>query len=167
MIDVEKWWSLVLVHFTGLDPLNAWSLGIALEKLDELLRPPILVPGQSNELPRRHKASLQEIIERWDYTRQRIVLQGVINQLVTVRIKMPPETVTIADEYRRVLGDYLDRRNRMGRARSLTGHPRTTADRIVSEVRADLDRLDQQRADAIPKTGGGVTPNPTSAKASG
>jgi hypothetical protein len=163
MIDVEKWWSVVLVQFTGLDPLNAWPLGVALDKLDELLHPPVLTPSGSNELPRRHKASLQEIIERWDFLRQRVVLQGVIHQLAAVRLQMPPEAVTIADAYRRELGDYLERRGRLGAPRSLSGSPQTSADKIVSEIKAALDRLDQQRTGAAPTPARAASPPPTNA----
>ena len=40
LLDVEKWWAVILVHFTGLDPTQAWSLPVTLQKLEEALQPP-------------------------------------------------------------------------------------------------------------------------------
>src|SRR5512147_2995575 len=111
MLDAEKWWSVVLVHFTGLDPLQAWSPSVAWTKLDETLRPPVLVHAAQRDLPQRRRTSLQDLVRDWDYLPQRLVLQGVAAQLTTVRMRMPPEYVGLLDAYRQTLEGYLSRRD--------------------------------------------------------
>ena len=146
LLEAEKWWSVVLVNFTGLNPHNAWAPEIAAEKLLDTLRPPVLVSGTAKDLPHRTRLSLQQIIGEWDYLRQRSVVQGVVNQLRVLRFKMPVESVLLVDDYRRTLEDYLVKRDKAGNARALAGHPETVADRLVRDVNRKLDELDQRRA---------------------
>jgi hypothetical protein len=147
MLDVEKWWSVVLVHFSGLDSANAWSVEVALAKMQESLNPPILINREPDELPHRANIPVQQIIDRFDYLRQRILLQDVVRQLELLRTYTPPAVVPILDDYRRTLVDYIQRRPRAGVARSLPGHPALNADRLVAETIDKLDALDRQRAE--------------------
>ena len=80
LLEVEKWWAVVLVHFTGQDPTQAWSVPVALQKLDEILHPPVLVSRERKDMPQRAKLSVQQIISDWHYLRQRITLKGVTSQ---------------------------------------------------------------------------------------
>jgi hypothetical protein len=152
MLDAEKWWSVVLVHFTGLDPMQAWSPSVAWTKLDETLRPPVLVHAAQRDLPQRRRTSLQDLVRDWDYLPQRLVLQGVATQLKTVRMRMPPEYVGLLDAYRQTLEGYLSRRDRVGMARSPAGAPSLAADHLVFAVLTQLDELDQQRQKLNPAT---------------
>jgi hypothetical protein len=146
LLDVEKWWAVVLVHFTGQDPMNAWSKEIAVQKLDDALRPPVLVSGNRRDLPRRARMSLQQIIDEWDYLRQRILLKQAAAQLLLMRMKTPPEMVALVDEYRNTIESYLAKRDQAGVARSLHGLPATRADGLVRDVVRKLNDLDQARA---------------------
>ena len=146
LIDVEKWWAVVLVNFTGLDPMNAWSREVAAGKLDDVLHPPVLVSTAPNNLPHRSRLSLQQIISQWDYLRQRILLKQLIPQLVVMRVKMPAEMVWLIDDYRAVIESYLNQRDQSGMARSLPGMAPLDADRLVRNVTRKLDDLDQKRA---------------------
>jgi hypothetical protein len=146
MLDVEKWWSVVLVHFSGLDSANAWSVDVALAKISQTINPPVLISEKPQDLPRRANLRLQDIIGRFDYLRQRILLQDVIRQLRVLRVLTPPGIVSLVDEYRRTLEDYLNRRDRAGMARSLPGLPPMNSDRLVRETVDRLDALDQHRA---------------------
>src|SRR6266511_1847146 len=145
LLDVEKWWAVMLVHFTGLDPMNAWSTEIAVQKLDELLRPPVLVSGSRKDLPHRARLPLQQIIDEWDYLRQRILLKQTAAQLLVLRMKMPPEMVVLVDEYRSAIESYLAKRDKAGVARSLPGLPATRADSLVGDIVKRLNELDQAR----------------------
>jgi hypothetical protein len=147
MLDLEKWWSVVLIRFSGLDSANAWSVEIALGKIQQSLNPPILINQQPDELPRRANLSVQDIIDRFDYLRQRILLQDVIRQLQLLRTYTPLPVVPLLDGYRQTLQDYLQRRDRAGIARRLSGIPPLDADRLVREIIDKLDALDQQSAE--------------------
>lgn len=145
MLDVEKWWSVVLFQFTGVDALNAWSLEVALDKLDEMLAVPVLVGTAQRSLPSRRRVTVQEIVQNWDFLSQQSLLQGVANELATARVRMPPELIPLLTGYQRELQDYLLRRASAGQGRSLPGLPSTTADLLVREALRELDALDRQR----------------------
>jgi hypothetical protein len=147
MLDVEKWWSVALVHFSGLDSANAWSVEVALAKIHDSLNPPILVNQQPDELPHRSNVPVQDIIDRFDYLRQRMLLQDVIRQLELLRTYTPPAVVPLLDDYRRTLVDYIQRRDRTGVARALPGSPPLNSDRLVREIVDHLDALDRRRAE--------------------
>ncbi len=146
MLDVEKWWSVVLVHFSGLDSANAWSIDVALAKMAQAITPPVLVSEKRQDLPHRANLRLQDIIDRFDYLRQRILLQDVLRQLLLLRVYTPPPAVPLLDDYRHTIEDYLNRRDRAGMARSLPGLPPMNSDRLVHEIIEKLNGLDQARA---------------------
>ena len=145
LLDVEKWWAVLLVHFTGLDAMNAWSRDVAVLKLDEAIHPPVLVSPSRREMAQRTRMSLQQMISQWDYLRQRILLRQVVDQLVPLRLRMPPDMVPLVDEYREVLGAYVAQRDRTGAGRAASGIPATRADALVKETVRRLDEIDAKR----------------------
>ena len=146
LLDVEKWWAVVLVQFTGQDPTQAWSIPVALEKLNETLHPSVLVSATRKDLPQRARPSIQQIITDWEYLRQRIVLTGVTSQLLVVRFKTPPELTSLVEDYRATIESYVNKRDQAGLARSLPGLPPTRADLLVRDAAKKLNELDQKRA---------------------
>ncbi|HNM37089.1 MAG TPA: hypothetical protein PKI33_08500, partial [Anaerolineales bacterium] len=68
-LDVEKWWSLQMEFLTGRDERGLWTLAESWNKLDQLLRVPIQVRRQKQDLPTLAEASLTSVIAEWDYTR--------------------------------------------------------------------------------------------------
>ena len=148
LLDVEKWWAVTLTHFTGQDPTQAWAMPVALQKLDEALHPAVLVSAGRKDLPQRSTMSVQRIINEWDYLRQRIVLKGVAAQLLAVRTKTPPELLSLVENYRVVVENYLARRDKIGTPRALSGVPPLRADFLVGEVIKQLDELDRRRKTA-------------------
>ncbi|PYM11038.1 MAG: hypothetical protein DME18_15125, partial [Verrucomicrobia bacterium] len=146
LLEVEKWWAVVLVHFTGQDPTQAWSVPVALQKLDEILHPPVLVSRERKDMPQRAKLSVQQIISDWHYLRQRITLKGVTSQLLVARFKTPPELLSLADDYRVTIENYLNKRDQVGVSRSLPGLPPMRADLLVRDAVKRLNELDENRA---------------------
>ena len=137
---------MILVHFTGQDPTQAWSMPVALQKLDETLHPPALVSTDLKSMPHRARPPVQQIITDWDYLRQRIALKAVTSQLLVVRFKTPPELLSLVDEFRATIDNYLARRDTVGFARSLPGLPAMRADLLVRDVVRKLNELDEKRA---------------------
>jgi hypothetical protein len=146
LLDVEKWWAVVLVNFTGQDPQNAWAKDLALQKLDDALHPFVLVSTTRNDLPHRAQMSLQEIINQWDYLRQHIQLKQIAGQLTVMRVKMPPEMLSLVTDYLGTIDGYLKRRDQAGISRALPGMAPLQADAIVKETIRRLNELDRQRA---------------------
>lgn len=146
LLDVEKWWAVVLVNFTGQDPRQAWSIPVALQKLEETLSPPALVSAQRKDLPKRAKFRVQQIITDWDYLRQRVVLKSVTSQLFVLRYRTPPELLSLVDQYRAAIEGYLGKRDQVGISRSLPGLPPMRADLLVRDVVKRLNELDEKRS---------------------
>jgi len=145
MLDAEKWWSVVLTHFTGLDPSQAWSPAVAVEKLEDALHPPVLISGARPDLAQRTRLPLQQLIREWEYLRHRPVLLNTRQQLAILRVRMPPEYRALADEYRRVLEDYLRLRDKSGLGRAFAGQPFTSAEHVARETVKKLNDLDERR----------------------
>lgn len=146
LLDVEKWWAIVLVNFTGLDPMHAWSREIAVQKLDDALRPMVLVNSTAGSLPKRTRMPVQDIISQWDYLKQRIELKQITSQLVILRVKMPVEMVGLIEEYRTTIDSYISQRDQSGMPRALPGMAPLQADRLVRNTIKRLSDLDQKRA---------------------
>ncbi|TAK96365.1 MAG: hypothetical protein EPO07_14620 [Verrucomicrobia bacterium] len=109
-IDLEKWWSLQLVHFAGRDPGEVWTAGESCEKLDALLLTSVEVRKSSRNLPERDAVSLQTILSDWNYSQQKNVITAKLRELELARLRVAPAITPLVDEYRTVLHSYLDRR---------------------------------------------------------
>ena len=145
MLDVEKWWSLNLVHFTGRTPTQLWTMADGLSKLDEVLYTPVEVRLNKSEMQHATFASLQTIIEEWDYPRQRTLLRQKLGQLTSLRLRLARDLVRLSDAYRETLAHYLERRDRTASSpRDRTRDP-TNPRLIVSTALNELDALDTRR----------------------
>src|SRR5205807_476009 len=65
-LDVEKWWTLQVLHFTGRDLTQTWPADESWKKFDEIIRSTVQIRVGTNELPLRAEISLQAIIREWD-----------------------------------------------------------------------------------------------------
>jgi hypothetical protein len=110
-VDLEKWWALQLVHFTGGNPSRTWSPEESWRKLDEVLRTPVEVRHARNELPGRAEISLAAVIREWDFTRQKQTLRAKLRGLDFVRPRVSQDLAALADDYRRWLAAYLEKRD--------------------------------------------------------
>jgi hypothetical protein len=144
-LDLEKWWALQLVDFTGRDPSQTWPSGESWRKLDEIIRPPVQIRTKADELPLRAEVTLQTIVREWEYSRQSGILREKIQQLLLLRLKVSQDLVPLVDDYRRTLESYLRNKEKMsvtpmGRrpaVRGADGYTRDTVER--------LDWLDTRR----------------------
>jgi hypothetical protein len=140
-LDVEKWWALQLVQFTGRDLMKMWSTEESWNKLDEILREPVGVRVQASELPLRAEVTLQTILREWDQTSQTQVLQRKLLELDTLRLRVAQETIGAVDSYRQVIGNYLDKRD-APRTFSFLRRRTAVLDRLTLATIQQLDALD-------------------------
>ena len=145
MLDVEKWWSLNLVHFTGRTPTQLWTMADGLSKLDEVLYTPVEVRLNKSEMQHATFASLQTIIEEWDYPRQRTLLRQKLGQLTSLRLRLARDLVRLSDAYRETLAHYLERRDRTASSPHDRTRDPTNPRLIVSTALNELDALDTRR----------------------
>lgn len=90
MLDLEKWWAVTLVSFTGRDPSQVWPPAICLQQLDEILLATVQLRWSTSALPVRRHATLQQILSEWDFGVQRPALWQTIRRLTALRPYCPP-----------------------------------------------------------------------------
>lgn len=144
-LDIEKWWSLQALRFTGRDLAQSWSASESWQKLDELIHSDVQIRYGTNELPVHGEVLLQTIVQDWDPGRQAQALQAKLEGLELLRPRMALELVPLADEYRRVLSGFL---------REVGNHPgkKGVGRRLVGETVQRLAVLDAQRMAMRPVT---------------
>ena len=148
-VDVEKWWSLRLVRFTGRDVAQTWPLEESWRKLDQSIRLPVQVRTITNELPLHSEITLQTIIREWDQAHQTETLRSRLVELEMLRLQMAPSLVPLVDEYRQVVQTYL--KNRDQSSILLTFRRKAGLRRVTEEAIKQLDALDARREALRPK----------------
>jgi hypothetical protein len=154
-LDVEKWWSLQIVHFTGRGLAQDWPKEESWQKLDEILHSPIEVRTSTNELPLRSQASLQTMIREWDGPRLADALVEKQRELDQLRLRISPTLLGLVDAYRQALAVYLQ----------LAPAQKPLNDRSRAPTLQTLDHLDALRAEMRPgQKSGVVARQPAAAK---
>jgi len=143
-LDLEKWWALQMVHFTGRNPAPARADGESWRRLDELVRVPVQIRAGTNDPPQRAEASLQTIVQEWDYANQRQALQVKVRQLQILSPRVAQPLRGLADDYRQTLEAYLGKIGKTGL--SLTAKPPSRViRRAIEQTIQELDMLDVRR----------------------
>lgn len=156
-VDLEKWWALQVVHFTGRNPDQTWSPEESWSKLDEILRTPVQVRHSRNELPGRAEISLATVIREWDFIRQSQTLRAKLLALNLVRQRVSQDLAALVDDYRRLLTVYLQKRDQAGLILPGSKLPSPGAKSVMREVLKQLSELESQREALRPQ------PTPVSA----
>lgn len=108
-VDVEKWWSLQLVHFTGRELVETWNPDNSWEKLDQLIRSAVQIRVGTNELPLHTEIPLQTIIRDWPAYRQSEALGNKTRELRALQPRLSRDLAAIVDDYCATLNLYLER----------------------------------------------------------
>lgn len=144
-LEVEKWWALQTACFTGRELAQTWAAEASWRKLDEALRTPIEIRGYTNDLPLRGEATLQTIVRDWAPQPRLEALKAKLDELHVLRLRLQPEMVPLLDEYRLVLGEFVQQAALPQRGMFPVGIDRNT---INDTVKA-LDALDARRKSAL------------------
>ena len=147
-IDVEKWWTLKIVSFTGREPGAVWTVDETWTKLEDLIPVQVEVRRKKGELPVPAQVPLSTVIREWDFVRQANTLRAKVNELSVARVRAAEEFVPLLDEYRQVLQDYLATRSKLGM--TILGRPKVRA--LERETLMVLDALEQKRRIMRPST---------------
>jgi len=146
-LDLEKWWSVQVVNFTGSDLGRLLTLGESWRELDQIVRTPVEVRRVADELPDRAEVTLQFILREWDPIQQTPALQARLRDLEVTRLRAAPELAGLITEYGNVLGSYLRQRDKVGLIlTSTTRDPDARLRILVRETVKQLDLLDARRA---------------------
>jgi len=151
-LELEKWWALRLVDFTGRDIAQTMTPEESWDRLDEIIHPMVEVRTRVNELPQRKEMPLQAIIEKWDAARQFELLKERSKMLYLLRSRSSQELAKLVDDYRRTIDVYVDKRSRDGYMRTPRAQAVMGPDRVAQQTISDLNVLDSIREDLRPKT---------------
>lgn len=141
MLDVEKWWAVTMVSFTGRDPTQVWSPAICLQQLDEILLPTTHLRWSTNALPIRGHATLQQVLSEWDFRPQREVLWQTVRRLTALRTYCPSVILPLVDAYRSSLLRYMEKRASLITAPSNKLYSAPSTQQIVGATVNELDEL--------------------------
>jgi hypothetical protein len=145
-LEVEKWWSLHLIHFTQREVAQYWPVDESWQKLDEALRPAVQIRAGTNEMPLHTDVPLQTIVREWDTPRQNQALKTELNELEALRYRLAPPFVGIADSYHETIQTYLGEQNKGG---FLHGK-KNIRKRALEAILRELEALDAKRATLRP-----------------
>jgi hypothetical protein len=148
LLEVEKWWSLHLVHFTQRDVAQYWPADESWQKLDETLRPAVQVRTGTNDIPLHTDVPLQTIVREWDTPRQTQALKAELNELEVLRYRLAPQFVGIADNYHETIQTYLGEQNKSG---GMFLRKKATRKHALEAILRELDALDAKRAALHPR----------------
>jgi hypothetical protein len=152
-LDLEKWWSLQVISFTGRDPSQLWTVADSWSKLDQALRTSVEVRRVANEMPERSEVTLQFILREWDQMQQTPALQARVRDLELMRLRAAPEIAGLISDYYNVLGSYLRQRDKVGLIlTSTTRDTNTRLKMLVRDTAKRLDALDARRLALRPET---------------
>jgi hypothetical protein len=159
-LDVEKWWALQVVRFTGLELTETWPAAESWQKLNEIIRPRVQIRAETNDLPMQAEVSLQTMIRDWEQPRQAQTLRLKLSELSVLRIRIAPPVVPVLDEYRQTLMLYLQKLDQAGSFPLF--RKKADEDRAAQEAIARLDALDAQRGGLRPSQNSkfATPPNP-------
>lgn len=154
-LDVEKWWALRLVQFTGRDLTQEWTFEESWNRLEQILRSPVHVRSGPDELPRRAEVTLQTMIREWDDLRLTQALTHDLRELEQLRWRAAHALLPLIDDYRQAIGTFLQSRGKPGVANLNRRQSRAGLSRPAAEAIQQLDALDARRAALRP---GAATP---------
>lgn len=145
LLDVEKWWALQLVQFTGRDLMQAWTAEESWTKLDQVVRPAAEIRASSTNLPIRTELTLQTVIRDWDGMEQMKTLQQKARELDLLRPRVAQELAPLVDDYREVIGTYLRKQNFSGTFLFFRRNSGPIRNRLAENTVTQLDALEARR----------------------
>jgi hypothetical protein len=135
LLEVEKWWALQVVQFTGHELTQTWAMDESWRKLDETLQSSVDVRTDKNELPLHAEVNLQTVLREHDNARQIQLLQQKLRELDLLHLRVAREVTPTVDDYRRVIQNYLQKRTVSG----------SNSGRLTEETIRQLNVLDARR----------------------
>jgi hypothetical protein len=144
MLEVEKWWSLVLVQAKGRDTSIQWSPRESEARLEDVLYTPMQVRLKADELPIVTPVAIQTLVSEWAFRDQEQILRNKLNQLSALRARVPQEFAVLADEYRVAIESYLTARS----AKKMIDRDPSSRQvkALLKQITTALETLDRRRA---------------------
>jgi len=144
-LEVEKWWAVQISNFTGRELEQTWPYAESWQKLDTLLHAPVQVQTGGNEEPLRTVVTLQTILREANGIQQAQLCQQKLSALNSLRLRASPELVGLVDDYRRVIGAFLEKQKITNPFQRVRKFHELTVNRAAKELLRQLDLLEVNR----------------------
>jgi hypothetical protein len=145
LLDVEKWWGLACVNFTGLDFASRFSPSDSWHKLQQALDVPVEVHLRPDRLPAQAEITLQEVIATWEPALAAAALQRAAESLILLRLQIAPDLRPLLDRYLATVQNYLSD-TRPDRPAWLAKNHESQLAAVRQSACKELNKLDLQRA---------------------
>ena len=113
-LELEKWWALCVVRFTGRDLNENLNNEDSWRRLDDLLRAKAEVRASADDLPVHTDLKLQNVIAEWTPAMQEATLKNAISYLAALRPSVSDEVGPYVDSYEQALTLYVKDREKSG-----------------------------------------------------
>lgn len=154
-LDVEKWWALQLVQFTGRDLTQTWTPTESIRELDQILQTPVEVHTNPDRLPHRATISLQTVVRKWNGIERSRTLERTLRDLNLLRLRVAQDLIPLVDDYRSAITAYLQAQGKTGHLIPFLSHS-GISDAAATDFIRRLNALDARRAalpGGVPQTG--------------
>lgn len=145
MLDVEKWWSLVIAHTRTRESSVQWSVAESQSRLEDILYTPMQVQLTRGELPHVTPVALQTLLSDWSFGEQEPVLRNKLAQLTTYRVRCATEFAPLADGYRATIDSYLT--TRISKKLAARDASSRAVRSLLNKTTGALNAIDHRRAE--------------------
>jgi hypothetical protein len=146
-LDLEKWWMLRCVEIQNRQAHHLWNSALSLERLEALLRTPTEFRANTNSIPERRDATVQQVLEQFDFGVQKDILGQKLQQIFFISINLSPEVAPLAGAYEQAIETYLEKRALSDYQPGLKSDPEQRLDLLVKSTVKSFDQLDLARED--------------------
>ncbi len=148
MVDVEEWWAVTLLEFSGGETANSWSRAATLQELDQVLGVPVAVRTARDAAPQNAVVPLQRAMAELPLPQQARVLRTKLGQLERVEANAAPALLPLVNGYLVALQEYLAERTEAGTRLGEKGRPAGNVPLALRRLTLRLAALDTERARA-------------------
>lgn len=145
-VEVEKWWSMVLVHFTGTVAGQPLPLPEAWRRLTQALLTPVQVRLDKSDLPHASYETLQGVVRDLAPAVQQRLLRQKTAQLRDLLPQTPAALAPLVGEYCRTLETHLQDFDSTVQQAGRRSRTPLSLRLITSSTLSRLEELDARRA---------------------
>jgi len=143
-LELDKWWSLVLVDFRSRGPNLRWGQSRALEHLNEIMHAPMVIRANTNSVPITRAMHFQQLIQETAFTVHKNILKHALGKLLIVQLNANTDLARLIKDYRLTIEEYIRKRDASSDGRGeLPNSVKLTKKKTIEK----LDLLDGIRFD--------------------
>lgn len=141
-LDFEKWWMMAWLDVKDRQAGRTLPLAVSLERLRTVLLTPAELRLNTNSIPKRETATLQELIYATDFSVHRQIFGQKLQQIFFLSLNLAPEALALANGYEQTLQAYVQKRSNDYQP-GLKSSPEQRLQLLIKNTISSLDELDR------------------------